>query len=861
MEDFNEPSCAGLPFGSSVTKSGGWTVTPSQESAADYLSAKVNPSQDSSASVTFKPDIRQSGNYSVIIYTPGCIQDGTCATRGVVNVTGEFESSGGNPAQALISQRNNYDKYDEIYSGQVDANSGEFSPFIKVTPERGQGEVDIVASRVQFQLKSSNGGLNGLYEYDPTEKEARAANLTKSAVAMAGAALDPDAKIKSLAWEDGTLFVGGNFSNSSTQNLFSLTDEKTSSLPDDGLDSAVNSMLVLDGLLYVGGNFSNTIKGNNDELNGVAIYDISEKSWRSMGSGVSGPVTSVVRFPLKISDKTETTVAVSGDFTEIKEAKGRDSISARGFAVWVPSEKKWLQELKVEQMAYVGQISASLKLDKDDETLLAGNLATGGIASHGAVSLNEDNDKLDLKSLPINIKLDDSMESSKRKRSFEKEDAQGVLTGLFDKSSGRNMTILAGHFTATNSDDSTINNLLFLNGAKDDAVTGAGSGVEDKSTFLALGIQGDLLFAGGVVQGRVADSDVNGLVVYDLAKSKYISGQPGILDGGDVIVRSIAPRPDSSDVYIGGHFQSAGSLPCPSVCNFAIESEQWKRPGAGMQGNVSTLLWATGTKLIAAGNLTVNGNHSMLATYDTEEEQWSVLSGSGSDRIEGEITAVGPARDDGSELWIAGKSTSGSTFLVLYDGEEFRSVGSLFGDSTTIQGLQVLTVKKDHDSNKFLDKNRVLLVTGQLQLPDFGIVSGGLYNGTTIEPFILSSMFDGKPGSIRGLFSENKIDLPGSGKLEMNYLWVLTSRVSDTSFSSLAKPRPRGIVVLISFCIALGWIFLLVLVGMLVNKIRRRNQGYVTAPQGTDRKPDLKRVPPEYLLDSLRHRAPGVPTV
>lgn len=765
MEDFNEPSCANLPFGSTVTKTGSWTVTPSQESAADYLSVRVNPSQDSSTSVTFHPDIRQSGNYSVIVYTPGCIQDGTCASRGVVNVTGTFESSGGEPVQALISQRNNYDKYDEIYSGQVDASSTKFSPFVKVTPERGQDEIDVVASRVEFQLKSSNGGLNGLYEFDPADKEASTANLTKSAITMAGTSLDPDAKIEALAWEDGTLFVGGNFSNSSTQNLFSLNDGKTSSLPDDGLDSVVNSMLVLDSLLYVGGNFSNTVKGNNDKLKGVAIYDISEESWISMGSGVNGPVTSVVGFPLNISsDKTETTVAVSGDFTEIKKTNDRDSIAARGFAIWVPSEKKWLQELKIEQMAYVGQISASVKLEKDDETLLAGNLATGGIASHGAVSLNEDNGKLDLKSLPINIKLDDT-ETSKRKRSFEKEHTQGVLTGLFDKSSGRNITILAGHFTAT-SDESTINNLLFLDGAKDDAVTGAGSGIEDESTFLALGIQKDLLFAGGLVQGRVSDSDVNGLVVYDLANSEFLSGQPGILDGSEVIVRSIAPHPDSSDVYIGGHFQSAGALPCPAVCNFAIESEQWKRPGSGIQGNVSTLLWATGTKLIAAGNLTVDGNHTMLATYDTEGEQWSAITGKSSDRIEGEITVVSPAMQDGSELWIAGKLTSGSTFLVLYDGEEFKSVGSLFGDSTTIQGLQILTVKKEHDSNDFLDKNRVLLVTGQLQLPDFGIVSGGLYNGKTIEPFIMSSMFDGKPGSISGLFSENKVELPGSGKLD-----------------------------------------------------------------------------------------------
>lgn len=197
--------------------------------------------------------------------------------------------------------------------------------------------------------------------------------------------------------------------------------------------------------------------------------------------------------------------------------------------------------------------------------------------------------------------------------------------------------------------------------------------------------------------------------------------------------------------------------------------------------------------------------------------------------------------------------------FVHYDGTEFRSAGSLFGESTLIEGLQVLPLTKTHDKTDLLDENQSLLITGKLQLPNFGYVSGALFDGTTLEPFILSSMSDGRPGSISGIFSENKINVAGHRKSNplTYHIHSFKRKGNLANYLIPGGQKPRGIVVLISFCIALGCVFFLVLFGILLNRYRRYKQGYVTAPQGTDRKPDLNRVPPEYLLESLRHRTPG----
>ncbi|CRK42667.1 hypothetical protein BN1723_016050, partial [Verticillium longisporum] len=97
INDFNEPTCEGLGIQtpSTATATGPWTESPSLQSNSRYLTAQFSADNisDSSAAVVFFPNIEESGNYSVEMYTPGCIQDDTCTSRGQVNVTGDMSSA------------------------------------------------------------------------------------------------------------------------------------------------------------------------------------------------------------------------------------------------------------------------------------------------------------------------------------------------------------------------------------------------------------------------------------------------------------------------------------------------------------------------------------------------------------------------------------------------------------------------------------------------------------------------------------------------------------------------------------------------------------------------------------------------
>ncbi|KAK2806328.1 hypothetical protein FQN51_007370 [Onygenales sp. PD_10] len=838
VDDFNEPTCASLPFRSTASATGSWSVTPSRQSSSDYLTANV-PSKDlASTSVTFQPDIKQSGNYSVTIFTPGCVPDNTCGSRGTVNVTATYSAGSDKPEQAFIAQTNNFDKYDQIYLGHIDASSSNFRPSVKVAPRDNQGDINVVASRIRFELISSTGGLNGLFEFDPSK--AVSTDFAKSAINRAGNDLDPDASITSLALADGVLFAGGNFSSSSFNNVMSFSNGRSASLPEGGLDAQVNSLLVLQDSLFVGGNFSKTSKGvksdDKSPLRNVALYSMASKSWSPLGAGVDGRVHSIVQYSLNLTeDEPEAGVAISGEFSNILPFDGNPSKPASGFAIWVPSRKNWLQNLEINQLSYNGQLTASLTA-MNTTTLLAGDLVSGGIASRGAVALTDD-DGLSLQALPVNIQPAASS-SSVQKRVTGSQNVNGVITGLFYNQSGRNLTILGGHFSAKGANGSDVENLLFLDGSKDDTISGVPPGVDPESTFVTMALQEELLFAGGKVTGSIAGSEINGLIVYDLANTRWAKNQPAALEGDNVIVNSISPRPESTDVYVGGQFSSAGGLPCQSLCIYQPASGQWTGLGDSIQGTVSVLEWASKNKLIAAGNFTAGNNRTSLALYDAETRTWSSVNDSPSSIIPGPVTALGLSREDGSRFWVAGKSDDGSPFLIFYDGSEFRPSPGILGKGSEVHGIQVIGLQQEHDDTELFDKDQMLLISGQLDIPDFGSASAALYNGTTLTPFILTTMTDGRPGTVAELFTENK-----------------------NTFSGGRHPHPKGIVVLVSFCIALGCVFLIVLVGIILNRIQRHRQGYVTAPRGTDRRPDLQRVPPEHLLDSLRKRASGVPAI
>ncbi|KAL4782658.1 cortical protein marker for cell polarity-domain-containing protein [Aspergillus varians] len=833
INDFNEPTCGDNSDSSKATQTGSWTVTEADQSPADYLTAHVSDSDAASTSIVFEPNIQRSGNYSILVFTPGCDQDGSCDSRGIVNVTATVQSKtkSADPIETQIYQTNSYEKYDTIYTGPVDVSGDSFRPRVTLTPISGQGDITVVASRVKFELRSASnetsngttdvtsGDLNGLFEYDPTSNNVTA-NMLESTINSAGTRLDSSTFIKSLVSHSGVVYAAGNFSSSDINNIFLLKqDANATAMPQGGLNSEVTTMSVLNDTLYVGGNFTGASGGGNDDLKYVASYSVDSESWAALGGGVNGPVKRVFALPLNVStDLNETIIAVSGEFDELHAFDQYPAVPVSGFAAWIPSRKNWVQNLNVSQSQFSGHLSAFAKFN--GTTILAGSLTSGGTAAGGAVALLQDDE----------LQLDPLLSST--------QSTGETFTGIYDIGSGRNLTILGGHFNVT-ANGSTICNLAILDGEKG-TISGLGTEVDTNSTFLSFAIASNILYAGGTVTGNVGNTELNGLVLYDLENRTIAQEQASKLNGDDVFVNAIAPRPDSDEIYVGGHFSAAGSLPCPGVCYYDTEKQQWNRPGVELEGSVLALKWASGSTLIAIGNLTVAGSETAVATYSTKNQEWEVFEGASTSAIPGSVTAFSPANADVSRFWLAGQSDNGTNFVVNYDGSTFHPPQEIFDKGTVIRGLEVLPLSSDHSDTDLLNKDLALLITGEVVVPDFGTASAALFNGTTLTPFILASTSDGHPGRMSRMFYEN-----------------------SNPYARERGHRSNGIAVLVAFCCALGCIFLIVIAGVIFNKVQRRRQGYMAAPQatGTDRPTSMRRLPPEYLFNSLKQPNPGAPVI
>jgi hypothetical protein len=692
------------------------------------------------------------------MYTPGCIQDNTCSTRGRVNITGVMASGSGNTGFTTdIFQTNNFDKYDQIYFGYIEAGSSSFRPSVTLSPVPGQNipDMSIVAQRVGFTLISSGGGINSLFEFDPTQAVINTADFANSTFDQAGISLPTGAGVNALQASGSTTFVGGNFTTSTYNNIFAVTSSGTTSLTGNGLNGQVMTMFLNGTNLYVGGTFTNTSVGESTGLNNIALYDTSKATWSPLGAGVNGLVTNIVPLLMNVTANIpETVITLTGDFKQILGFGTNSSIAVTGFAVWVPSQNNWLQNLNVVTMSIDGELTASLDLPGGG-SLFAGSLSSSQLGASGAVALSSG-----LSSLPIHIQPSSQSQPSSgvAKRDAISQNVSGVVTGLFYENGGRNVTILGGHFTATGSNGSTINNLAFINGSNSDTVTGVGSSLSNDSTILAMALQEDTLYAGGSLTGTVNGGSINGLISFNLITSSFDT-QPPALSGG--IVNAISMRPNTGDVYVGGSFSSAGSLGCPAVCVFTASMSQWNRPGGNLEGVANTMLWASPSSLIVGGALILNGGNVSLATYNTNTQTWTAITGANS--IPGPVTTLAAANGDASQLWVSGVATNGSTFLTKFDGANWNSVGYALESGTNIRSLQVLSLSKSHASSSLVSASQTLMLTGSLNLPGFGNASAVLFNGTAFKPFALTSTTSNTGGSLSQIFSQQESIFSSSG--------------------------------------------------------------------------------------------------
>ncbi|KAG6027494.1 hypothetical protein E4U41_000928 [Claviceps citrina] len=839
ISNFNEPDCKGIRFPSTASTTGPWKQMPSAQSNSDYLAATFGGNVSSkSASVVFTPDIVESGNYTVNMYTPGCMPDKSCSMRGKVNVTGTMSTGTVNADfSTTLFQTNYYDKYDQIYFGYVEKSSDSFRPSVTLTPMAGQDvqTVMVVAQRVGFTLTKSTGGLNGLFDFDPTKKTFDASALRDSAINKLGSEFRRNSAVQSLVTSGDTLFVGGNFTSDRFDNALAIVGDKQTATPLDGsLNGQVLDMHLEGNRLYVGGSFNRTLDGRQ-ELQHVAMYDVESRSWSALGGGVDGTVDNVVPMSINLTaESVETAITVSGSFSECRAFNGKKAVQADGFAIWVPSRQDWLQSLDGPLPTYNGILTASLPNVTDVGELFAGALTSAQLRAVDAATLSTSG--LGTFPIKINAQRRSPYQVNAREDMSNNSTLQGVITGAFYSTDKANMTVLAGHFSAQSANGSAINNLMLIDGNDNGSTSGLGPGLSANSTFMAVALRDSLLYAGGSVTGTVNGGQVQGLVSYDLESRSFGSSQPAPISGGKGIVAAITVRPDTNDIYVGGSFDKAGALGCQGLCIYNANSGQWTQPGSGMSGEMLGLLWCSKTRLVVGGDMLANNTERRyLATYDAGDRTWSAFAGAES--IPGPVQVMTPASADGTQVWIAGKSAQdGSVYLMKHDGSKWMTANGSLPANTILRSLQVFSLTKNHDQTDLVAENQVLMMTGSIVIPDVGVASAALFNGTHYRPYALTTNSGNAPGTIARIFTQK-----------------------DDFFSSGKGHMPLVFVVLIGLAISLGLILVMVLAGLMLDRLRKKREGYTPAPTSMyDRGSGIQRVPPRELLESLGKSRPGV---
>lgn len=842
IPDFNEPACAGVGLASTSSQTGNWVVTPARSSSADYLTVVMPaPIEATAASITFSPDIRESGDYSVNLYTPGCLRDATCSTRGQFNITGSMTADGASPISTVLYQTNNFDKYDQIYFGKIDAASSGFRPRITMTPVAGQNldSMTFVAQKVGFTLLGSTGGLIGLYEYDPSSGTVNTSDFASSAFDKLGASFTKGSAVTALATAGDVTYIAGNFSSPDATNIVSLRGGadggRTQSL-DGGLNGQVLSMVLSGTSLFAGGDFTSNRDETAQGLAHVAVYDSTKNAWGPLGAGVDGRVMRVALMSVNVTSTTpEVVVGISGDFTQLEGFGSSAAVPVNGFGIWVPSQGNWLQNLQLPVGAIEGVLSSSLLNVAGGTSLYGGSLSSSTLRANGVVTLGSSAGGDTLGKLPVDMAASPSPAVSASKRDRAASSAtrgtgtttNGVVTGLFDTNNGRNNTILAGHFTATATNGSTVDNLVILDGSN--AVTGLGPAVSTTSTFSSLLVSGDTLFAGGNVTASIGGDTVNGLVSYNLASQSF-NTQPPSVSGGNATVAALTLRPDTGDVYVGGSFQSAGSLGCPGVCVYSTGSSQWNQPGTNLDGTVGCMLWTSTSTLVVGGKLKVNNTAStFLATYDANRRTWDSFPGAS--QLPGPVDIVTAASSDASQLWVAGTAPNGSVFLMKYDGTAWAAAVVGLAAGSHLRGLQMLPLSAPHASSALMDADHALLLTGALQLPGTAsAAAAATFDGTSLAPFALTTGAGNAVGSAAHVFAERGNFFGDSGDGHM----------------------PVVFVVLIGLGMSLGLMLLIVVAGLALDRLRKRREGYVPAPTSMyDRGNGMQRIPPHELLEGL----------
>lgn len=849
-------------------------INPSGNIPRGYLVA-----QDTNAKITLFPNISHSGNYSLRFFTPGCVADQSCQQRSIVNVS-VIDNQNRILETSMISQNNNDDKYDPIYDGFIEGKeNGDGKARIEVSFERAINEavgsswivIDKVMAIVtsldsysQSNLTSrrrrglSYMELNGLFEYslanfthfdellvhyksgDKTIINVNNTFVGNSTINILSGLLSNETSIEQITTHQESLLLLGNLQSSSknltlsNNNLIQLNVDSYGSnqtridLPNElkkrdtqtifgvTFNNSISTMVSLDqGVLMMGefsmqsDNIENLSTGRStNNANNFVLY--SQDKWKGFGNEFTKH--DFVNFANVTVDKVE---------YYIFSTAGGDT-----FRIWDNSNSKWVQETSRQL-----NITQGIKIS-DTQQILGGpafNIMDFYSIDQAFVADSE------FDQFGIDIP--------------EKEDGFSISSSFYVNES---ISVVGGKFETENS--STINIGFINNTSPNRAIIPLNGEINwgQNTTIQSLYVDRnyDYLFIGVNGQVELATTNVTGLVIYDLKNNTFASFQPAALstDNDDPIqINSLVFYDEGNSLLVGGRFDNAGSLECPSLCIYDISNTRWMSPQAQAEksvvrvnGTVADIRFYQSNRVLIGGeSLSIDNNQYDFITYDFDAGTFDTKDSLNS--LSGPINRF--VLNDLSNNDLNGRMVAyGSNFVSGFDGKEWKRIddGIDFSQVSQFSDLKLFPVNSTRSGNdQYFDRNQVLALAGMFTLKDYGVVNIALYNGTHWIPYIFTSISgDGNfVGEVKSILIDD------------NYRFQ-----SSRDLSNLDRFLSVGKVVGISLACAVGstaLLGLLFIIPYFAIFRRKNNRDYSVASKRIQEQEMMQTIKPEDLLHEI----------
>ena len=491
----------------------------------------------------------------------------------------------------------------------------------------GNGKTTFGFLEWPFSLSSTVNASAGLPNTTQTSLDVVGFSLFNSLGGIARVTASSESAVAAVAHHpSGAIFIGGTFnlSTPSANNIVAFKNGALTALSGGGLNGAVTSLALYGNTLFVGGSFTDlSTNSTQGGLSGIASYSISNDKWSPLIAGLNGPVKNL--------DIDNGQLSVAGNFTLINSASsGGLGQASQGLAVWNITNSAWVNTggFLLGSLTFVGNSTAPAKGQQQSQ-ILAGNIQDS--LSHGASGFvlvrngNGGEPEVD----PLKVQLGEDVSTSTTAANQRRADlprrasdwiSRHVTSRLFARQSSATLAplppsppapapaVLAGTFWTNTSNSEQVaiigGNFTFTSGNTVSAgvaiyypSTGSLTPLQGQAingTVRALLVQGTSLFIGG--EFTVPSTGIANFAIYDLVHNTWASsGVPTLqpASGASVVVRSIsASTAKANTVIVAGSFAQAGSLQCHAICSWDFVEKQWNALGNGIQGDIASVAFA-----------------------------------------------------------------------------------------------------------------------------------------------------------------------------------------------------------------------------------------------------------------------------